>query len=280
MIASFSVGAFFFGTRPDLLLHVYFLDVGQGDAILIRTPQGKNILVDGGPRSNVMSELTEVLPFFDRSLDYVVLTHPDRDHIEGLLSVLRRHKVSKVLITGAHKSDFLSRGFFKIISEKKIPFDIVDAHDDFFAESGVFIDVLYPFAASFKAEKVTNNLSLMIKVIYGKNEILLTGDAEESEESALVSSRTDLHADVLKVAHHGSKTSSTEKFLKRVAPAYAVISVAAENSYGHPNEGVLQRLAAYKITTLRTDKNGLIEFIFSPEKLLTINVEKNLGSLK
>lgn len=255
--------------QPDGLLHLYFLDVGQGDAILLRTPSGINILVDGGPQQNIIQELSEVLPFFDRTLDYVLLTHPDQDHIEGLLSVLKKYPVEKVLFTGSVKKSYFYEKFLELISEKNIPVIIVDQHSDISLADGVLVDILFPFSQILGSSLDTNNTSLMAKVTYGTNEILLTGDAETLEEVEILKRDINIDSDILKVAHHGSNTSTTEEFLKAVSPEYSVISVGKNNKYHHPHPSILKRLREFNIKILRTDRDGRIEFVMTEEGIVS-----------
>ncbi|MBI2638327.1 MBL fold metallo-hydrolase, partial [Candidatus Peregrinibacteria bacterium] len=228
---AFSSGLLFYNGQADGLLHVYFLDVGQGDAILIRTPAGKNILFDGGPQKKVIAELKNVLPFFANTIDAVFLTHPDRDHIEGLLSVLRKYHIGRVYFTGAAKKNYFWRTFLQIIKDKKIPAQLAYGEDDIRLDDGVIIDILFPFKPDFSLKEDINNTSLIAKIIYGENEILLTGDSEALEEERLLKARVNIDADVLKIAHHGSKTSTSPAFLDAVSPETSVISVGKGNSY-------------------------------------------------
>lgn len=275
LITLFSSGYFYLSSQPDGRLHVYFLNVGQGDAILIRTPGGQNILVDGGPKNNILYELKNTLPAWDSLLDYVILTHPDRDHIEGLISVLKRYPVKHVLATGTYKKDYFSRRFFELIREKNIPLTIAHASSDLQFEPEVFLDVIFPFLQVIEFSEKTNDSSLISKLIYGKNEILLTGDSEAATEQKLLAEGVALNADVLKVGHHGSKTSTSEDFLRAVNPAYAVISVGKDNSYHHPHPSVIKKLKQCDREILRTDRDGRIEMVFSQTKLLQIKTQGN-----
>lgn len=255
--------------QPDGLLHIYFLNVGQGDAILLRTPSGINILVDGGPKQNVIRELNDVLPFFDRTLDYILLTHPDQDHIEGLISVLQKYPVEKVLFTGSAKKSYFYDRFIELIAEKNIPVIIADQNSDIILADGVFLDILFPFSQIVGRSLDTNNISLMAKVIYGTNEILLTGDAETAEEIEILNGHVNIDSDILKVAHHGSNTSTTEEFLKAVSPEYSVISVGKNNKHHHPHPSILKRLKQFNTKILRTDRDGRIEFVMTKEGILS-----------
>lgn len=274
IVTALTSGTLFFAAQPDGLLHVYFLNVGQGDSILIRTPSGKNILVDGGPGKKVLLELNEVLPFWGSTFDYVIPTHPDRDHIEGLIPVLKRYSVKNILTTGVYKNDYLSETFLRLIHEKNIPVTFTEANSDITFDDGVTIDILFPFSQNIGRETDTNSTSLVAEVIYGEHEILLTGDADASVEEKLIAARAPIKTDVLKVAHHGSKTSSTEKFLRTVNPEFAVISVGKGNSYHHPHPSVLKRLTTCDREILRTDLDDRIEMIFSKTELLEIKTQE------
>lgn len=264
---SLALGLLLWQARPDGLLHVYFLDVGQGDAILMRTPSGYNILIDGGAGNTVLTELKDVLPFFDNNLDYVILTHPDRDHLEGLVYVLQRYPVERLIFTGVGKNNSLLKKLMKAVQEKNIPVIVADAESDIFLKDGVTIDILFPFSSLMGQDIETNASSIVARAIYGENEILLTGDAEFSIENALIQAKTDINSDILKVAHHGSKYASSENFLRAVAPRYCVISVGKDNSYNHPNPEALERLSKYCKKIMRTDKEGRLEFTVSKDNI-------------
>lgn len=250
-------------------MHVYFLNIGQGDATLIRTPGGENILIDGGPDRSILTELKDTLPFFDNSIDYMLLTHPDGDHISGLIYVLGRYKVKNVVFTGGYKGK-LSEAFLKKIRDKNIPVIIADENSDINLEDGVIIDVLAPSRQSIGRLVDTNNSSLIVKIIYAGKKFLITGDAEADTEEKLLRANVDLDSDVLKAGHHGSKTSSTEDFLKAVSPDYAVISVGKDNPYHHPHPSALKRLAGTNAKILRTDLDGRIEMTISKTGLVDV----------
>lgn len=245
---------------PDDRLHVYFLDVGQGDAILLRAPDGRQVLVDGGPSpAALLDELGALMPFWDRSLDLVVLTHPDADHMTGLLTLPERYRVAALLIPDgaaaypASWADALAddRGELTVAQRgMQIKLDTLQ------------ITVLH---APDSTAADDNNASLVLRLDYGTTSLLLTGDAEQMTEQALLDAGAPLRADVLKVAHHGSASSTTAAFLAAVQPRLAVIQVGADNRFGHPHPDVLARLAAVEV--LRTDLNGRIEVISDGERL-------------
>lgn len=256
--------------QPDGLLHFYALDVGQGDALFFRTPSGKTILVDGGPGNAVLKELDGVLPFFNRTINYVVLTHTDRDHIEGLIYVLQRYPVEHVYVTGYYKAGGLVRAFMREVEERHIPITLADAQSDIVLADGTTIDIIFPFKRNLEVQPTVNNTSLIAKVIYGAHSILLTGDSEAPEEDALLAHGDDLSAEILKVGHHGSKTSTTSDFLAKVHPRYGVISVGRNNSYHHPHPSTLKKLEEEEVQTVRTDVAGRIEFVFDATNIVAI----------
>lgn len=272
IFASLLVSGFLFvKSQPDGLLHVYFLDVGQGDSIFIRGPSGENIIVDGGPGQNVLSKLSDVLPYFDQEIDWLILSHPDKDHLEGLVAIIKKYSVKNVLFTGEAKKSFLYDSFLRQIKEKKIRPVLADENSDIAFQDDLFFDVLYPFSQIAGRQSAETNLSIVVKIVYSDNEILLTGDAEAKEENALLARKIDLKADVLKVGHHGSATSSSERFLESVAPIYSVISAGKENQYGHPHAATLNKLKKIRSAIFRTDDNGTVEFIFDKKGLMKIN---------
>ncbi len=259
---------------PDDRLHVYFLDVGQGDAILVQTPDGRQILIDGGPNPTaLLSELSAVMPFWDRSLDLVVLTHPDGDHLTGLLAVLDRYQVARVLDTAQADAAPLAAAWRERLAKGHIPRTI--------AQRGmriplgdVMLTVLHPSSKPLTGTASDdNNNSIVLRVDYGPTSLLLTGDAESEAEADMLKAQLPLQADVLKIAHHGSNGSTSTPFLTAVAPREAVIQVGAENTFGHPAREVLKRLMDARAEILRTDTNGRIEAV-SDGRNLSVKVSR------
>ena len=245
---------------PDGRLHVYFLDVGQGDAILVRTPDGRQILVDGGPSPTaLLSELGDLLPFWDRSLDLVVLTHPDADHITGLIPLLDRYQVGQVLDTPQTDNAPEAAAWLDNLRRMAVPRS--------YAVRGMRIPigdlqlmVLHPGAQPLVGTASDdNNNAVVLRLDYGQTSFLLTGDAEHEGEADMINAGLSLASDVLKVGHHGSNGASSAAFIAAVAPQLAVIHVGADNHFGHPHPDVLARLAGVEV--LRTDLNGRIEVI-------------------
>ena len=258
-------------TAPDDNLHVSFFDVGQGDAILIQTPDGQNILIDGGPDfQEINLEMSEKLPFWERTIDLVVCTQPQADHITGLVEVLRRYKVKQVLEPGVSYNSSIYQVWLSVVEDEGIEYNVARAGQEIDLGNGIKIDVLNPPATLYEgtSHDVDNN-GVILKLTWGKVSFLFTADIREEVEFELIRQRANLRSTVLKVAHHGSDTSTTTQFLTAVAPEIAMISVGANNPFGHPSPDVMNRL----IDTLgdnnvyRTDEDGTIEFITDGESL-------------
>lgn len=273
-----------FSLAKDGNLKIYFFDVGQGDSIFIKTPEGRDILIDGGPNSTVLQRLGEALPFWDRTIDMAVLTHPHADHIDGLNDVLKRYKVDTVLESDLvnepesmqYFNSLISKGFevesavvlpVSTSGENSTGTDIrtggtpagrmsVQKGDHFNLEQDLTLDILYPLSLQID-EKDLNDDSIVMRLTYKGKKFLFTGDATTNVEEKLM--EDDLKSDFLKVGHHGSRYSSSEKFLNAVKPAISIISVGEGNSFGHPTQDTLDRLSAVGSRTLRTDKSGTVE---------------------
>ncbi len=257
-------------SKPKVL-EVCFFDVGQGDAIFIETPERHQVLIDGGANSKILEKLGKELPFFDRSLDLVILTHPQKDHFAGLLFVLRDYEVEQILWTGVENKTAGFEEWLKLLEEEKARIVLVKKGINIRAGS-VSLKILFPFEDLAGQEiKNINDTSIVSHLSFGKNSFLFTGDISSSIEKELIEKGIDLSSNVLKVAHHGSKYSSSEEFLEAVFPQLAVIQVG-ENPYGHPTKEVLQRLEKFDINVLRTDKKGDIKVI-SDGNNLKIEIE-------
>ena len=256
--------------KPQLL-EVNFFDVGQGEAIFIETPSRHQILIDGGPSSLILEKLAESLPFWDRTIDLIILTHPEHDHLAGLIEVLKRYKIENILWTGIVRDTSEYNEWVKLIKNEGAKIKIAQASQRINLstyEVNRHIDILYPFENLEGQEfENSNNTSIVAKLIFGENSFLFTGDAYQSVEKKLVSRGWGLNSDVLKVGHHGSKTSTSEEFIKQVSPEIAVISVGKDNPYQHPHQETLDTLEKYGIKILRTDKEGDIKIISNGESL-------------
>jgi competence protein ComEC len=251
---------------PDGRLHVAFLDVGQGDAMLITTPRGRQILIDGGPSStSLLWEMSRHMPFWDRSLDVVVNTHPETDHLSGLPEVLSRFRVSRIVLPDVDSDTSLYAAWETAMADEGVTVTQVQAGTQLSLGDGVWGEVLHP--GGVPAGDNLNNHSVVLRITLGQVSFLLPGDIESDVERALTLNGSSLGATVLKAPHHGSNTSSSEPFLTAVDPQVTVISVGADNRFGHPAPDVLARYAEHGIPVLRTDELGTIEFVTNGERL-------------
>jgi competence protein ComEC len=244
--------------RPDGRLHVAFLDVGQGDATLIQSPDGRQVLIDGGRYpSVVLARLGEQMPFWDHSLDLVIATHPDDDHAAGLVAVVDGYDVAGVMTNGAAAGD--DAGYAALLTAAEAtgaPILVAQPGQSIDLGDGARLDIL---SAGGEAGTADNDASVVARLTYGDLSVLLTGDAGEAAEAALLAGGGLAPTVVLKAGHHGANTSSGEAFLAALRPQFIVISAGADNSYGHPAPAMLARAAAAGAVVLRTDEMGTIE---------------------
>ncbi|MDP3784483.1 MAG: ComEC/Rec2 family competence protein [bacterium] len=238
-------------------LKFYLLDVGQGDALFIETPSGNQVLIDGGPDRSVLRELGQVMPFYDHALDLVILTHPHLDHVAGLVEVFKRYEVTRYLDAGDERSLAEYGELKKLVQEKGATYRQARRGLTILLDKNIMLEVLYPEKVVASSNPHRN--VVISRLSFGANHFLLMGDGEVPEEFYLVGHNDALASQVLKVGHHGSKTSSSQLFLEQVRPQFALISVGRKNKYGHPTQEVLENLAAVGAKILRTDLNGRIE---------------------
>jgi competence protein ComEC len=251
------------------LLRVTFLDVGQGDATVIEGPTGRVVVVDGGghpgtderdgrdPGSRV------VVPYLRSrgisTVDLLVPTHPDDDHVQGLVAVAERMNVAAALDSGQAVESGAYPRLRAVLRRRGVPVFVARRGQRVDLGGGAYMEVLNPSDPPISGSRSrTNDNGVVMRVVYGRARVLLTGDAEEEAEAAMAATVPDLSADVLKIGHHGSRWSSTLRFLARVRPSVAVISCGADNNYGHPHRETLERLAALGTRTYRTDRQGAI----------------------
>jgi competence protein ComEC len=271
------------GNQADGRLTVHFLDVGQGDSAFVVFPHGKTMLVDGGGelrfdgRERGVTQSEEVEPVFTDNafsigeavvsrfiwslgrtrVDYVLATHADADHIGGLWDVVRNMQVGQAIVGHVPTADPEYDRFVDQVRKRRVPLSAVSAGEQFEID-GVAIEVLSPPPAYGSRVTSGNNDSVVLRLRYGSVSILLAGDIEQAAEESLVASGVDLHADLLKVPHHGSRTSSTEAFIDAVNPRYAVISVGERSRFGHPHATVVRRYLAGDVKLLQTGHDGMV----------------------
>jgi competence protein ComEC len=244
---------------PDGKLHVYVLNVGQGDSILMVTPSGKQILVDGGPNLSALTHLDRYMPFFDRTIEMIVLTHPDSDHITALPEVLKRYDVDRVLMTGAQHSSGAYDKLRSMIRDRSIPVLHPNPSKDIVMGDGVVLDVVWP-SNSYSGS--SNNQSIVLRALYKDHAMLLTGDIEEKAEKMILATGADIRSDIIKIPHHGSRTSSSTGFLLAVDPDLGLISAGRDNRYGHPHAEVSDRYKHFGIPTKTTADEEVISLEF------------------
>lgn len=243
---------------------VSFLDVGQGDAIYIRTPDDYQILIDGGPSVKILRELGEVMPLYNKNIDLLFLTHPHADHVNGLVYVLKKYNVKRIFIVGTPAKNAYYDEFLSTAGHLEIPVYFASAKEDMKVGKYLYIDIIWPFEKmAGVAFKNLNNASLSLRVLFKDQSIVLTGDAEVEQEEEMIESEENVRGNILKAGHHGSKTASSVNFLDAVTPETVVIQSGSGNSFGHPHKEILSRLVERRIEIRRNDMEGRIDFIFS-----------------
>lgn len=239
---------------------LWFFDVGQGDATFIRDAGGKDVLIDAGPDDSVLGGLSKAMPFWEREIDIVIITHFDADHFLGLFAVLGRYDVGEVWTTGAYPTTREGRRLLEILHASGIPLRSVAEGEEVILGKGR-LSVIFPEKVLDGLPVVDkNNASVVGRFDCGHDIALLMGDAETETEDELLQTGKLRQAKLLKVGHHGSKTSSSSVFLDIVRPEQAVISSGARNRYGHPAPSVLMRLMERGAEVLRTDREGHMRF--------------------
>lgn len=263
----------FFSQLPDRKLHIIFCDVGQGDASFIKFPDGKDMLIDGGPGGTtpkVLGCLGKYMPLFDRTIDIVVLTHPQEDHLGGLEEVLKRYTVANFVHSDVGNTTKGYETIMKLIAERHIPDRIVGTGEKI-RVGNTTVSVVWP-ESSFLAEKKASNVlgvsnvndaSVVLKLSYGTFDALFPGDADSHVDSDLTKvplSDPD-GIELLKVPHHGSKTGMTEGFFRWLGPIKLAVISVGKNMYGHPAPETISRLEEDGVEVLRTDEKGNIEIV-------------------
>jgi competence protein ComEC len=256
---------YFGSAQTDQYLTVSFLDVGQGDAIFIQTPDGVEVLIDGGPNNKVLRELSKQMSFFDKKINMVVGTHPDSDHIGGLIDVLQRYEVESILMTENHSDTSTAATYAQAVTNEGAMITYARTGQEFSLGDSVTLRVLFPVYETQKME--SNASSIVLQLQYGEIEFMLTGDSPKRIEEYLVQEGVDLESEVLKVGHHGSRTSTSEMFLDAVSPQFAVISAEEDSRYGHPHVEVTDRLFNHRVETYSTAEEGTVTFESDGERV-------------
>lgn len=252
-------------------LWVHFLDIGQGDSIIIRTVDNKIILVDGGPDNSVVNQLNKVIPYWFRNIDLVILTHPDLDHVGGLPEILNIYKIGKVLYTDLIHKNYAYQKFEENIKQWDIDILEYDDKSNFKVGCCTYLNLLSPTKDIIQNSDVSvNDKSIVFELIYDDINMFFGGDIGEDIENLLVDKGEVGKIDLLKVSHHGSMHSSPQKFIQRIKPEYAVISSKIDNKFGHPHQEVLDTLENNNVKILRTDISGTISVYSDGKTIRTI----------
>lgn len=246
--------------KKDPKLTFAMLDVGQGDALFIESPTGKQILVDAGPPGAVLKELSKRMPLFDRTIDMIIITNPDADHIAGFLDVLKNYKVGSMLEPGTFNESKTYENLKNEIKKQNISNGLAKAGMRINIGGGAYLQVLFPDRDVSSWDR--NDGSIIMKLVYGENSFMLTGDATITTEQIVLDEYPPefLDVDILKVGHHGSYTSTRDSFVKALSPKYALVSVGKGNTYGHPHIETMDTLHKLGAEILRTDLEGTIIF--------------------
>lgn len=256
LLANFFVWhAVYYYSQEDFT-KVCFFDVGQGSAVFIKTERNQQILIDGGPDNKILEKLKKEMPFWDNTIDLIILTHPQKDHIYGLLQVLKNYRVKNILWTGVDSDTSLVREWKKLIEEEGANIKMADQGLKIYLSKNSYLTVLWPDQETLKEIKEINDTSVVTKLNSYNYKILFTGDITSDTEYKLIDQNQDLKADILQIPHHGSKHSSSDPFLIMVSPELAVISAGKNNKYHFPHQEVLERLAKYDIKVLSTINYG------------------------
>lgn len=240
---------------------VSFLDVGQGDAILIQTPSGHDMLIDGGADGKVLEKVAHELSYFDKNIDVVVATHGDADHVTGLIPILAKYQVEHILMSPIKSATGIFHELEKAIDKEATNVHVAKRGDVIDFGDGVVAHILYPSTNFHGNEKDTNDASVSMVITYGDESALLTGDLPSKYEGELIGDPLPHDVTIYKAGHHGSKYSSGDKLLSYITPEYAVISAGKDNTYGHPNPEAVGRLKVYSQEILSTVDRGTITFV-------------------
>ena len=263
------------GGQREKSLRVYFLDVGQGDAILVESPAGNRLLIDSGRNRQVISELGRAMPFGEKDIEVVIATHPDADHIGGMPEVFDRFDVSLHVSPGIKEDGELENLVTKKVAAEKSQTLTASRGQVVDLGGGAKLTILFPDRDV--SDWVSNDASIVARLDYGESSFLFTGDAGIKTENILISRPQEIDADVLKVGHHGSRTSTSLSFAEAVSPEYSVISAGKDNSYGHPHSEVLKILESAGGEIVETSEHGMILFE-SDGKEINLKREAEAGS--
>lgn len=237
-------------------LTLAFLDVGQGDAVLISKPRQYDLLIDGGPDPIVLSRLSDILPWYDREIDVIFLTHNHADHYQGLLAVLDKYKVGELIVSAL--AEPLPAPLLDSLKRHKLSYTKMPAGTQLQLDQTTKLKALWPVAETPIADM--NDRSLVLELVSGERKVWLAGDAGVAVEEALLKNNLVEDVDIFKLSHHGSDTANSEEFLELLRPEWVVAQAGAGNSFGHPNRRIIKRAERVGAQILRNDERGTIVF--------------------
>ena len=237
---------------------IYFFDIGQGDSSMIVLPDNLQVIIDGGPGDSVVEKLGSYVPFYDRTIEYMILTHAHSDHLNGLVDVAKRYSISTFIYNGINEG---AENLINELQKQDTRIIKITEKKSIYLSDNVQFEILFPDHILTPIEyKDPNDSSLIGRLVYNDTAVLFTGDAPQAVEAYLVNTGALISADIINIGHHGSKTSTDPRFIEIVDPLFGIISVG-ENNYGHPDARTLSTLRRGLVEVLRTDEEGDIHFI-------------------
>ncbi|MFZ4648615.1 MAG: ComEC/Rec2 family competence protein [Patescibacteria group bacterium] len=271
IVIIFSILGCLSSINQNRFVRLIFFDVGQGDATLVVLPDGRKILIDGGPDDKILLRLGSYLNFFDRQIDWVILTHEHDDHVFGLVQILKRYQVGKIVYSEKSCKNPACSTFFEIANETRVSLEKLKNNKTILFDQNCSMQLFPPHDSETKN---VNNRSIALRLVCGEARLLLAGDGEEARENELLLEHQNLSADIFKASHHGSKTSNSQEFLEAINPKVVIISVGENNTFGHPSENIIERFKKMGIRIFRTDKNGNISINFRWKSYPQLSIDK------
>lgn len=252
-------------------LEVSFIDSGQADAIFIKTPNQKNIIIDFGSEQG-LKQLEKEIEWWNKQIDLIIITHPHDDHITGLLPIIKKYKIKQIMYNGLDYESNVYNELLNLITEYNIPLLLPNYNQIINIEPDCFLNIIYPIT-SFYQQTIDNinNSSIVSRLVCNNSSFLFMGDVETKIENEILATNLNIKSDVIKIGHHGSVTASSEKFLEKVDPKIAIIMVGKNNDFNHPSLRIIKRLNKLNIKLFRTDQDGTIKIISDGTKIYKNN---------
>lgn len=245
---------YYFYEENDKMLNIVFLDVGQGDAILIKSPNGKNILIDGGPDSDLTEKISKYMTYKNNKINMIIITHPHRDHYYGLISVIKKYKPEKIIYSGidVYLSDYIYMK--KVINDNALELIKPKIGDKYEIDENLYFQITY--MPKISTVENLNDASVSIKLTYGNFDAIFNGDASCEIENIILKNNTDLKSEIFKASHHASKYSNCDNLLSDMKPEITIIQSGIDNKFGHPHQEAMNRILKSGSQILRNDQLG------------------------